>query len=367
MTPDDTDDATVMADLFDPAFYLAEYPDVRAAGVDPAAHFRQYGWREGRNPNAAFDTSWYLRSHPEIEPAGSNPLVHYARVGEPSGARPSARFDPGVYRRLVGIDPQAPALSHFLARAAAGLPPPPGFDARWYLQAYPDVALAEADPFAHYLLYGAAEGRTPGPDAAIIEASGLFDASYYLLGNPDVGEQGRDPLEHFCVFGWREGRRPNPYFDPSWYRQTYMRDLPLPMNPLTHYALHGEAADLKPCVYFETGWYRRVHRLADEISPLRHYLRHRRSQRVSPTPLFDHLFYLRTYAARIGPNRDPFAHFLVHGAREDLDPSADFSSAVYRARHMTASVAPRPGQALVEADNPLVHFLLRQGDTMAEA
>jgi hypothetical protein len=35
------------------------------------------------------------------------------------------------------------------------------FDARWYLENYPDVAENGGDPALHYLLYGAEEGREP--------------------------------------------------------------------------------------------------------------------------------------------------------------------------------------------------------------
>ncbi|MBS0213549.1 MAG: glycosyltransferase [Proteobacteria bacterium] len=35
---------------FDPAFYLAEYPDVRAAGLDPYQHYLEHGKAEGRLP-----------------------------------------------------------------------------------------------------------------------------------------------------------------------------------------------------------------------------------------------------------------------------------------------------------------------------
>lgn len=34
-------------------------------------------------------------------------------------------------------------------------------DERWYLNKYPDVAAAEADPVIHYVRYGMAEGRIP--------------------------------------------------------------------------------------------------------------------------------------------------------------------------------------------------------------
>ncbi|MCB4438259.1 glycosyltransferase [Alteromonas sp. McT4-15] len=36
---------------FDENFYLQTYPDIAAAGVDPKAHFLNFGWHEGRWPN----------------------------------------------------------------------------------------------------------------------------------------------------------------------------------------------------------------------------------------------------------------------------------------------------------------------------
>lgn len=72
------------------------------------------------------------------------------------------------------------------------------FDARWYLDAYPDVAASGVDPAYHFLLFGASEGRFPGPD---------FNPSRYLAANPDVQEAGVNPLLHFLHHGVFE-RRP---------------------------------------------------------------------------------------------------------------------------------------------------------------
>lgn len=62
---------------FDAHWYLETYPDVREAGVDPALHYCESGWMEGRNPGPAFDTYDYLREHPDVAEAGINPLWHY--------------------------------------------------------------------------------------------------------------------------------------------------------------------------------------------------------------------------------------------------------------------------------------------------
>lgn len=75
------------------------------------------------------------------------------------------------------------------------------FDAKWYLQMYPDVANSKLDPAEHYLLYGASEQRDP---------SSRFSTSKYLRANSDVAESGMNPLVHYLSFGKNEGRKAVP-------------------------------------------------------------------------------------------------------------------------------------------------------------
>jgi SAM-dependent methyltransferase len=63
--------------LFDEAWYLAQYPDVRLFSYNPAFHYFVYGGAEGRDPSAAFSSSAYLAAHPEAARAGVNPLLHH--------------------------------------------------------------------------------------------------------------------------------------------------------------------------------------------------------------------------------------------------------------------------------------------------
>jgi GT2 family glycosyltransferase len=75
------------------------------------------------------------------------------------------------------------------------------FSRHCYLQNYPDVFEAGFDPVLHYLLFGASEGRRPGPH---------FDGAQYLRANPDVERAGVNPLVHFLRHGVSEGRRLRP-------------------------------------------------------------------------------------------------------------------------------------------------------------
>lgn len=116
---------------FDPEFYLLENPDVAKAALgtsNPISfayhHYEEYGWREGRNPNAWFNVDGYLSAYPDVKAAGIDPLFHYDNWGWKEGRDPSSLFDTDSY------------LAH-----------------------YGDVKNAGVNPLLHYLEYGAFEGR----------------------------------------------------------------------------------------------------------------------------------------------------------------------------------------------------------------
>jgi hypothetical protein len=119
-TVDDADGNPLVDDLF----YYSRNHDVWAANADADQHFAQFGWHEGRNPNAFFDTNGYLAQYADVKAAGVNPLQHYHDFGWREGRDPSTAFDTADY-----------------------------------LAANPDVAAAKVDPLGHFLLFGVQEGR----------------------------------------------------------------------------------------------------------------------------------------------------------------------------------------------------------------
>jgi GT2 family glycosyltransferase len=96
---------------------------------------------------------------------------------------------------------------------------------------------------------GARTGFVPPPDGA-----GLFDAGFYLEQNPDVALLGISPLEHYFSCGAAEGRNPHPLFDTAFYRAQEPA-LPPTVNPLLHYCSEGVAARRDPSPFFSTGFY----------------------------------------------------------------------------------------------------------------
>jgi hypothetical protein len=122
---------TASADGFDPAFYLAQRPDVAQAGVDPLQHYLQYGINEGAFPNAE--------------------AMAVAKGGTAGGLSAKDQKSVDAYASN-----------------------PYGFDPNFYLAERPDVAKAKQDPLQHYLQYGMAEGT---PRNAYVKTYGMPGAS----------------------------------------------------------------------------------------------------------------------------------------------------------------------------------------------
>ncbi|MFO1060843.1 MAG: glycosyltransferase, partial [Dongiaceae bacterium] len=155
-------------------------------------------------------------------------------------------------RRLRGASADDIPVPAAPARAPAAPSASPGraaleatglFDVAWYIEENTDVALLADDPLEHYLVFGAAEGRSPHPlfdpafygaqqpglpaganpllhyctegAAALRDPGPLFSTSFYLEANPDVRQSGMNPLWHFCEHGLLEGRRPHPDLRPA--------------------------------------------------------------------------------------------------------------------------------------------------------
>ncbi len=239
--------------LIDNLYYARSSLDVYATGMPAEAHYTQYGWHEGRDPNAFFSTTGYLAANPDVAKAGDNPLTHYDQHGWKEGRDPSAAFDSELYLsrntdvRAAGMDP----LAHFLkygqaegrqAYAAVGraedLSKYMGFDAEYYLLANTDVAKAAlatgGDTFSfayqHFNDYGWKEGRNP---------NAILDTKGYIAAHADVAAAGVNPLDHFHNYGWREGRDAAADFDTKAYLAAYADVKAAGIDPMLHYLQYG--------------------------------------------------------------------------------------------------------------------------------
>ena len=80
-------DAAAVAKYFDPAYYRQMNDDVTGSDSDLLDHYMSQGWKEGRDPSTDFSTQFYLEEYPDIDAAGINPLLHYALFGRVEGRR----------------------------------------------------------------------------------------------------------------------------------------------------------------------------------------------------------------------------------------------------------------------------------------
>ena len=78
---------TCNSSFFDAEWYLARYPDVALAGVDPERHFLLHGGLEGRDPGPDFSSEWYITNYPEILKKRINPLVYFCEFIDASRDR----------------------------------------------------------------------------------------------------------------------------------------------------------------------------------------------------------------------------------------------------------------------------------------
>jgi hypothetical protein len=158
---------------FDAPWYLARYADVAGTGLDPIQHYLQIGASEGRDPGPRFSTRRYLARHPDLVGTTRNPLLDL--------------LEDRRWRALVeGAErPGEPepdyATDEYVVRQSSL------FDADWYRATYPDIRGASVDPVRHYIEFGAAECRDPGP---------RFSTRDHLARHPELADSGENPLAH---------------------------------------------------------------------------------------------------------------------------------------------------------------------------
>lgn len=231
---------------FDPAYYYAHNPDVRAAGVNAMQHWLYNGAAEGRAPNAIFDPNYYQTQYPD---AGPDPLASYLATGAAQGRDPSLLFSTAKYL-LQNPDVASAHINPMLHYLANGQ-----FEGR---MAFLSGPTAPADPLVQTQFYDRQLGATfiPGglaanqQAAASYDATGwqhglnpdpLFNTAYYLAHNPDVAAAHINPLLHYENNGWKEGRNPSAGFNTRAYLAANPDVSAAAINPLSHYLQNGQS------------------------------------------------------------------------------------------------------------------------------
>jgi hypothetical protein len=86
--------------------YLEMYPDVRAAGYEPWAHYQENGWREGRywfeNPSVTKEVvDDYLNRYPDVRRSWDNSVLqHYLEYGKSEGRTIALNLTPDQAQQI---------------------------------------------------------------------------------------------------------------------------------------------------------------------------------------------------------------------------------------------------------------------------
>ena len=152
--------------LFDPDWYLATYPDIRVAGVNPLSHYLRHGSVEGRWPV-------------ELKPSDVDPTIqglHRLDLTAEEAHAFDAGFSRALYPELARLNDSELALvctgdgerigskAAFVAELCQDPREIPlDFDAGEYIRLYPDLRfLADRSPLEalrHYMCHGRFEPR----------------------------------------------------------------------------------------------------------------------------------------------------------------------------------------------------------------
>lgn len=157
--------------FFDKDWYLATYPDIGRAKVDPLSHYLKHGHREDRDPSPFFSTSFYR----EYYLSGSEklcPLVHFAEVGFASGALPHPLVDLSYISQKYDLS-ATDAYEALLEQTDQFDNLCPWFSKSVYKAMYPDVFERDVDPLRHMTDYGISELRKPHPSYSIFRLDEL--------------------------------------------------------------------------------------------------------------------------------------------------------------------------------------------------
>jgi|GEM_PF-552638 len=302
---------------FDPKFYLETYPDVAVAGVDPLLHYLKFGATEDRDPSPIFSTRGYNEAHLDAAARQKNPLLDAIQTGffdrlAPNvqqatikDAHPVNEIDiENAHRILLG----RPAVSVDLIDATLG-----GTGADLV------AALLRSDAFRTDIAEPLQNRRPPA--VAISHAS--IPTALKTWVKRFFGVE-RDTSQHLAQRLKWPGLLSILFHDPA-FRQTVQQWTPqwAKDNFLASLA-HFAATYLWP----------------DSLQ--------RDYDILSKSQAFGTEYYLARYPDIAAANLDPIYHYLIHGAAEARDPSAEFSTLSYiRENHDVAT----------SGLNPLVHFV----------
>ncbi len=188
------------------------------------------------------------------------------------------------------------------------------FDEVYYLSQNPDVAVAEIDPFQHYMNVGWRENRDPNK---------FFSSGFYSNFNADLKKDGDiNPLQHYVEFGVQELRDPSPFFDTSFYLENNLDVANGSTNPVEHFWLFGNAEGRTPTSDFDKNYYITTNPdvaiavNANLTTAFEHYITFGHKERRDPSENFNTNLYLELYPDVGASSFTAFEHYEYFGRNE---------------------------------------------------
>lgn len=250
-------------------------------------------------------------------------------------------FDEEYYRENYGSELDCDDyLIHYVYQGyKEGKNPSNDFDTLYYLHKYPD--LNDMNPLIHYALWGKNEHRFKSLDMELdyiklgIEAiidQNLFDESFYLK-NYGKEIHGVNPLLHYISYGYKEGKNPSFNFETNFYLIKYNDTRG--QNPLIHYALYGRNMG-----NFTNDNQLKARNDFDKAIKI-----------IKENNLYDCEGYLNRYDDVKKSGMCPVEHYIRYGFNSNRKMEPEYDLDDYCIKHK-----------LNHDVNPLVHFLLNNGD-----
>jgi GT2 family glycosyltransferase len=174
--------------LFDEAWYLDQYPDVRKLRMAPIEHYLWLGRLLKRSPSKRFDAAAYLDFNNDVAQSGVNPLLHFVRFGRKEG-----REFAEVSRAFRSRDLNSNTYTHE--------------------RPYPFVSAEELQAIAgEYLRARSAAGTQKAPIAVYTAITGQYDSvpfHKHLMPKADYYLYSDDKADNQFIYS----HQPVPYFD----------------------------------------------------------------------------------------------------------------------------------------------------------
>lgn len=231
-------------------------------------------------------------------------------------------------------------VAHYIDYGAAeGRNPHPDFDAKFYQNCYPEVIEGDFNPFYHWIKIGQYKNYIchprnvwrPSIDPAhlyhIIRIG--FDAKFYKENNPDVAKVRKiDVVQHYIDFGADEGRWPRRDFDTQYYLQRYPEVQRSRKNPFYHWITEGKFKGYKSHIDDGQADVDSVYRVVRNELDFEFYV----AQNLDVQDLID---------------KDVVQHYIDKGALEGRNPRSDFDTNFYFDEYLGSDK---------ESINPLYHW-----------